>query len=102
MPFTHGYDGKNTLEPTPFDHYGHRGIGAAEMAYAIRKGRRNRCSGEYGLHCLEVLAGMEESAATGKAMRFDTQFDMRPLSPGFYSSFMGGMGRADAELSLAD
>ena len=102
LPFTHGYDGKNTLEPSPFDFYGHRGIGVAEMAYAIRRGRPNRCSKEYGLNCLEVLAGLDESAATGRTVTFDTQFSMQPLAPGYYSSLMGGAMRADAERSLMD
>ena len=102
LPFTHGYDGKNTIDPTPFDHYGHRGVGAAEMAYAIRKGRRNRCSKEYGLHCLEVLDGMERSASTGETVELETQFVMKPLAPGFFSGFMGGSFRADAESSLME
>lgn len=102
LPFTHGYDGVNTLEPTPFDHYGHRGVGAAEMAYAIRAGRPNRCGKEYGLHCLEVLEGMEQSIATGRTAEPSSRFEMRPLAPGYYSSFMGGHGRADAERSLID
>ncbi len=102
LPFTHGYDGTNTVEQTPFDGYGHRGVGVAEMAYAIRRGRPNRCSKEYGLHCLEVLAGMEESAATGRTVEPKSRFAMKPLAPGFYSAFMGGTGRADAERSLMD
>lgn len=100
LPFTHGYNGANTVEATPFDFYGHRGVGVAEMAYAIREGRPNRCSKEYGLHCLEVLAGMEESAATGKTVEPTSRFEMKPLAPGYYSAFMGGQGRADAERSL--
>ena len=89
LPFTHGYNGANTVEPSPFDFYGHRGVGAAEMAYAIRRGRANRCSKEYGLHCLEVLAGMETSIATGRTVELATRFEMKPLAPGYYSSFMG-------------
>ena len=102
LPFTHGYNGANTVEPSPFDFYGHRGVGAAEMAYAIRRGRANRCSKEYGLHCLEVLAGMETSIATGRTVELATRFEMKPLVPGHYSAFMGGTGRADAESSLVD
>lgn len=102
LPFTHGYNGVNTIEESPFDFYGHRGVGVAEMAYAIRTGRPNRCSKEYGLHCLEVLAGMEESAATDKTIEPASRFEMKPLAPGYYSSFMGGHGRADAERSLMD
>jgi predicted dehydrogenase len=100
LPFTHGYDGVNTLEPTPFDGYGHRGVGVAEMAYAIRRGRSNRCGKEYGLHCLEVLAAMEESASSGKSVEVASRFVMEPLKPGYYSG-LGGM-RGDAERSLMD
>lgn len=102
LPFTHGYNGVNTLEPAPYDFYGHRGVGVAEMAYALRAGRPNRCSKEYGLHCLEVLAGMEESAATGRTVEPASRFEMKPLAPGYYSAFMGGHGRADAEKSLME
>ena len=98
LPFTHGYDGQNTVDPTPFDFYGHRGVGAAEMAYAIRQGRPNRCSKEYGLHCLEILEGMEKSAASGETVSIGTRFEMKPLAPGYYSG-MGGF-RGDAEMSL--
>ena len=109
LPFTHGYDGVNTTTASPYDFYGHRGIGVAEMAYAIRNGRSNRCGKEYGLHCLEVLAGMEESAATGRTVEPASRFEMKPLKPGYYSTFekghqifAGGAGRADAERSLMD
>ena len=88
------------VEATPFDFYGHRGVGAAEMAYAIRRGRPNRCSKEYGLHCLEVLTAMDESAAAGKAVAIQSRCEMKPLKPGYYSSV--GFGRGDAELSLVE
>ena len=100
LPFTHGYDGRNTVDATPFDFYGHRGVGAAEMAYAIRQGRPNRCSKEYGLHCLEILEAMERSAATGETVAIESRFEMKPLKPGYYSSV--GFGRGDAERSLAE
>ena len=100
LPFTHGYDGRNTVDATPFDFYGHRGVGAAEMAYAIRQGRPNRCSKEYGLHCLEILEAMERSAATGETVAVESRFEMKPLKPGYYSSV--GFGRGDAERSLAE
>ena len=75
-------------------------ISALQMAYAIRTGRPNRCSKEYGLHCLEVLSGLEEAVATGRTVEPSSRFEMKSLAPGYYSTFMGGMGRADAEKSL--
>ena len=102
FPFTHGYDGTNTLsEPTDFDGGGHRGIGVAEMAYALRQGRPNRLSQDYGIHCLEVLSGMEEAAATGRTYEMKSSCAIRPLAPGFYSTVWGS-ARADAEASLID
>ena len=104
VPFTHGFDGKNMLgEPAPFDHYGHRGIGVAELAWALRKGRpRARLSGEYGLHCQEVLQGMEIAAETGKVYETQSRFEMKGLRPGYYSSMFSGAMRGDAEASLMD
>lgn len=100
FPFTHGYDGTNTLSaPTEFDGGGHRGIGVAELAYALRQGRPNRLSQDYGIHCLEVLAGIEEAAAAGCTYEMKSTCTIRPLAPGFYSTVWGS-ARADAERSL--
>ena len=100
FPFTHGYDGVNvTGDSEWFDGYGHRGVGAAEMAWALRGGRKNnRCSKEYGLHCMEVLIGMERSAETGRVYEPKSRFVMDPLEPGYFSGTPGARG--DAERSL--
>lgn len=102
FPLTHGYNGRNTTGPAaPFDGGGHRGVGAAEMAYAIRQGRPNRLNADYGIHCLEVLKGIDEAAASGAAYFMKSACEIRPLAPGFYSTVWGS-GRADAERSLID
>lgn len=102
FPFTHGYDGKNTVgEPMPFDISGNRGVGVAEMAYAIRQGRKNRLSQDYGIHCLEVLVGMDEAAKTGTTYEMQSACEIRPLRSGFYSTVWGS-ARSDAERSLMD
>ena len=100
---THGYNGEPILpDATVFETiYGDRGVGAAEMAWAIRKGRPHRLSGEYGLHCMEVLCGMEQAAADGGTYRPQSRFDMRPLAPGYYLKMADG-SRADAERSIID
>ncbi len=104
MPMTHGFDGKNYLsEPTYFDHYGHRGIGVAELAWALRKGRPHaRLSGEYGLHCQEILQGMDIAAETGKVYELQSRFEMKGLRPGYYSGMFNGSMRGDAEASLME
>lgn len=101
LPFTHGYDGVNKMsEPTFFDHYGSRGVGAAELAYSIRAGRTNRCSKEYGLHCMEVLTGIDIAAENGSTYYPESRFEMTGLKPGYYSTTFNGFGRGDAERSL--
>ncbi len=101
FPFTHGYNGKNVTSPEAwFDLYGHRGVGVAEMAYAIRQGRENRLSMNYGLHCEEVLTGLDEAIASGTTYNLVSRCEVRPLPDGFYSSY--GSARSDAERSLID
>lgn len=102
IPFTHGYDGKPLLpEPTRFEQiYGHRGVGVAEMAWAIRMNRPNRCSKEIGLHALEILLGLDEAAKTGKRFEIQSRFEITGLKSGYMSSLKHGTLRGDAERSL--
>ena len=100
IPMTHGYDGKPLADqPDVIDlAYGHRGIGAAEMAWAIRGGRPNRCSKEFGFHAMEVLCGMDEAAASHKPYALTSTFEMAPLQAGYFCK--NGSLPADAERSL--
>lgn len=104
LPLTHGYNGACVLEDaTDFEKgYGNRGIGVAELAWAIRKGRPNRLNKEMGLHGLEVLAGLDKTVETGDVYRMTSTFTCPPLKSGVYSTMWGGGARADAELSLVD
>lgn len=104
LPLTHGYNGSCFIDDaTDFEKgYGNRGIGVAELAWAIRKERPNRLSKEMGLHALEVLCGLDETAASGGVYRMTSTFTCEPLKAGIYSSMWGGGARADAELSLVD
>ncbi|MBE5804238.1 MAG: Gfo/Idh/MocA family oxidoreductase [Clostridiales bacterium] len=104
LPLTHGYNGACVLDDaTDFEKgYGNRGIGVAEMAWAIRKQRPNRLSKEMGLHALEVLSGLDATAASGGVYRMTSTFTCEPLTPGVYSTMWMGGARADAELSLVD
>ncbi|MEU8385600.1 gfo/Idh/MocA family oxidoreductase, partial [Streptosporangium sp. NPDC048865] len=43
-----------------------RGVGVAEMAVAVRRGRPHRASGELGLHVLDVMTSIGESAERGE------------------------------------
>ena len=55
-----------------------RSVGLADMAYAIRSGRRMRASGEVGFAVLDAMQGFLDSAASGKAYEPLSQFD-RPV-----------------------
>ena len=102
VPFTHGFDGKNRLDDIhDFDSYGHRGIGAAELAWALRTGRKEiRCSKEYGLHCQEVLFGMDQSAESGSVYKLESRFTMKGLESGHYDTFFNGGMTLSAEKAL--
>lgn len=104
IPFTHGYDGSPVLdEPTSFEKtYGHRGVGAAEMAWAIRRNRTARCGKEFALHTMEVLCGIEQASKSKTAYKMTTEFKYSPLKAGYYSTTFGTGMRADAERSLIE
>jgi predicted dehydrogenase len=43
-----------------------RGMGVADMAYALRTGRKHRASGDLAYHVLDVMCSFEESSKTCK------------------------------------
>jgi predicted dehydrogenase len=53
VALTHGYAAQN------------RGIGVADMAYALRSGRPHRASGELAFHVLDVMCALHEGSGTG-------------------------------------
>ncbi|MFN8419842.1 MAG: Gfo/Idh/MocA family oxidoreductase [Anaerolineae bacterium] len=61
-----------------------RGIGLADMAYAIREGRPHRASGDLALHVLEVLQSFPIAQKAGSYLTLTTTCE-RPaaLSPDF-------------------
>ncbi len=50
-----------------------RGIGVADMAYAIRNGRRPRLDASLGLHAFEIIHRVWESTETGKTYTIQNQ-----------------------------
>lgn len=54
IPFTHGHTANS------------RGLGAADMAYAIRNGRSHRASGEMAYHVLDTMHAILEASDTGQ------------------------------------
>ena len=59
-----------------------RGLGVAEMAWAMRLGRRQRLIPEMGFHALEVVRGILDSGNEGVIKTFDTDFERpAPIPP---------------------
>lgn len=52
-----------------------RGVGLADMCYAIINGRRPRCHYDIGLHAIEVIHAIQESCKTGKIYEMTTKCD---------------------------
>jgi predicted dehydrogenase len=70
--------------PLPLTHRGDvgRGIAIAEMADALRRGRRPRASAELAYHALEVMLAFERSSDTGGHVEVRSSCERpAPLSP---------------------
>jgi predicted dehydrogenase len=66
-------------------HSEYRGLGVAEMAWSMRRGRRNRANKEMAYHALEILHGIVRSSATGSNQRMQSTFEKTPPIPRGYS-----------------
>lgn len=74
--------------PLPFTHpylTDSRGLGAAELAWSMRTGRKQRVSPEMGLAAMEILAAAEKSGKDGKFVNITTACERpEPLSSLYY------------------
>ena len=78
MPLTHGYASGCC-----------RGLGAADMAWAITNGRPHRASGDLGLHAFEIIHGIWQCSKDGKVHLMESVCE-RPaaLASGYVESGM--------------
>ncbi|MGH3147675.1 MAG: gfo/Idh/MocA family oxidoreductase, partial [Rubrobacter sp.] len=58
-----------------------RGLGLADMAQALRSGRRPRASGEMGLHVLEVIHAFLDASERGEHVAVDSTFERPEALP---------------------
>jgi predicted dehydrogenase len=71
VPLTHGY-AENS-----------RGLGVADMAYALRAGGSHRASGELAYHVLDIMHAIHDSAQAGQHITLEsTCAQPRPFPPG--------------------
>ncbi|MBQ8893871.1 MAG: Gfo/Idh/MocA family oxidoreductase [Clostridia bacterium] len=70
LPILHGYSSSS------------RGIGLADMCYALLNGRKPRCHYDIGLHAIEVIHGIQESCTTGRIYEMTTRCERpAPIRP---------------------
>jgi predicted dehydrogenase len=96
MPLTHGYSGEERAFRMPGSQEqdfmammwaaSRRGIGVADIAWAIRNNRAHRCSAELALHAIEIVHAAVECDRSGKVYEMTSRPD-RPeaLPSGFIS-----------------
>ena len=94
--------GTQTLEPIPYG-YGYstnsRGLGVAEMAWSIRKGRPHRASGKMALHAVEVFEAITKSSSDGCFKKITTSFEIpKSLPAGYLDNYF----RQNPEIALID
>lgn len=58
-----------------------RGIGVADMAYAIKTGRKHRCSAELAYHVLDVMRSFEESSDNSRHLRISSSCEQPAALP---------------------
>lgn len=94
LPLSHGFSGENPFldpgEARDFWDSSYRGVGIADMAWAITNDRPQRISNEMGLHTIEIIHGVEKACTSGQYYEMTTH-PRRPVA--LRSGFTG----ADAE-----
>ena len=88
IPHTHAYDGDD------------RGIGVAEMAWSLRKGRKPRTHSDLACHALEMLSGAVESGKTGTVYTMQTTLERPAALPRGYMGVEYGLSEPEAELAF--
>ena len=88
FPLTHGF-AENS-----------RGVGAAEMAWSIIKGRPNRASKEMAFHVFELMHGIIGSAESGETYRMESTFETPRALPAAYMGDGGWTRKEESALTL--
>ena len=89
-----------TLPPTHAFHENSRGIGPAELAWSLRKGRKPRTSKEMAFHGLELLLGLYKSCETKKFYEMTSTFQRPNPIPRGYLGEDYGMSPPEAGLAV--
>ena len=78
IPLTHGYDNRN------------RGLGVADMAYALRNGRPMRASAELMYHVHDVMHAIHDASREGTHVELQSCVERpAPFAPGLGVDLFG-------------
>lgn len=88
LPHTHAYDGND------------RGLGVADMAWALRNGRTPRANKEMAYHALEMLTGAIISGRSGTFYPMQSTFEPQPPIPRGYMGASYAMSEPEAALAF--
>jgi predicted dehydrogenase len=58
-----------------------RSMGLADMAYAVRSGRKHRCNGDVAYHVLDVMHTFEEASDAGKTLELQSTCEQPEALP---------------------
>lgn len=63
-----------------------RGVGLADMCYALLNGRRPRCHADIGYHAIEIIHGIQQSCQSGQIYEMTSRCARpAPIRPSAYS-----------------
>lgn len=88
LPHTHAYDGDD------------RGLGVADMAWALKNGRTPRANKEMAYHALEMLTGAIISGERGSFYQMKSTFEKQPPIPRGYMGAAYAMSEPEAALAF--
>ena len=78
----------------------YRGVGAAEMAWSIRNGRKNRANKEMAYHAMEILHGIAESGKSKQFCAIQSKFEQMPPLPRGYRNIIRSISREEVSIAL--
>ncbi|MBQ7886557.1 MAG: Gfo/Idh/MocA family oxidoreductase [Clostridia bacterium] len=90
LPHTHAYDADD------------RGLGVADMAWALRNGRTPRANKEMAYHALEMLTGAIISGESGSFYQMESTFEKQPPIPRGYMGASYAMSEPEAALAFEE
>ena len=76
----------------------YRGVGAAEMAWAIRGERKSRANKEMAYHAMEVIEGLQQSSETKRFYQLKSSFEKTAALPRGFRRMISSVDREENAL----